>query len=65
MSEIGHYMEKCGELRDEIDRLTAELAICRDAIKKHQLVLFDENEKVVKLRAELTANAAMLARQTD
>ena len=36
-----------------IDRLTAELATCRDAVRKHQLVLFDENAKVVKLRGEL------------
>ena len=57
------YHRDCAE--EEIDRLTAELAICRDAVKKHKLVLFDENEKVVKLRSELAANAAMLARQTD
>ena len=49
----------------EIDRLTAELAICRDAVKKHQQDLFDENEKVVKLRAELEANAKMLEKVRD
>ena len=57
------YHRDCAE--EEIDSLTAELAICRDAVKKHQQDLFDENEKVVKLRGELAANAAMLARQTD
>ena len=53
------------QYENEIDRLTAELATCRDAVNKHQQDLYDENEKIVELRAELETNAKVLARQTD
>ena len=59
------YLNRIRTRDAEINRLTAELAICRDAVKKHQQDLFDENARVVELRAELAANAKMLAKQTD
>ena len=63
-SDAEYLKRTISALRAEIDRLTAELATCRDAVKKHQQDLYDENEKIVELRAELETNAKMLARQT-
>ena len=59
------YKEDLQQATGSISSLTAELATCRDAVKKHQQDLYDENEKIVELRGELETNAKMLARQTD
>ena len=53
------YHRDCAE--EEIDRLVAELAICRDAVRKHQQDLFDENARVVELRDELAEAKMKLA----